>query len=127
MLSRCTGDRIRHCPVVTCPNDIQQTTQQTTQRCIFPSHLLSEHLLCGHALVTDQGEFIDRPSTDIDLELTGTGQTTRQLAATLDGSLHMTQGEGKIERASSGILTGDLFAQIIGAINPLKKDKRYGN
>ncbi len=78
-------------------------------------------------LVTEQGEALDRPPIGIDLELTGSGQTLRQLAATLNGTFHLTQGEGEVDNTFSGLLMSDVLAQIVAAINPFSEKKKHTN
>ncbi len=77
--------------------------------------------------VTEQGEALARPPIDIDLELTGSGQTLRQLAATLNGTFQVTQGEGEVDSSFSGLLMSDVLAQIVAAINPFSEKKKHTN
>lgn len=78
-------------------------------------------------LVSNQGEPIDRPPADLDLELTAAGQNIRQLAATLNGTLQLTLGPGELDRSFSGFLMNDLISQIATTINPLAKGETNAN
>jgi uncharacterized protein involved in outer membrane biogenesis len=67
------------------------------------------------------------PTTDVTLDVTSAGSSQRELASGLDGRMLLTQGPGRLENALVGGLTGDLFAQLFSAINPLAKDEEYSN
>ncbi len=59
------------------------------------------------------------PTTDVTLDVTSAGSSQRELASGLDGRMLLTQGPGRLENALVGKLSGDLFAQLFSAINPL--------
>ena len=88
---------------------------------------LTGHDVSANPFVVDKDEAIDHPSTDIDLELTGSGQTTQQLAATFDGALRMIQGEGQVDRAFRGFLMSDVLSQVFAAINPFGEEQTHTN
>jgi uncharacterized protein involved in outer membrane biogenesis len=67
------------------------------------------------------------PATDITLDITSTGGSARAIASNLNGRMLLTQGPGRIENKLVGAVTGDIFAQLFSALNPLAKDEEYSN
>jgi hypothetical protein len=67
------------------------------------------------------------PTTDITLDVTSAGGSPRAIASNLNGRMLLTQGPGRIENKLVGAVTGDVFAQLFSAINPLAKDEQYSN
>ena len=67
------------------------------------------------------------PTTDVTLDVTSAGSSQRELASGLDGRMLLTQGPGRLENDLVGKLSGDLFAQLFSAINPLAKEEEYSN
>jgi uncharacterized protein involved in outer membrane biogenesis len=63
----------------------------------------------------------DMSQTSITIELDSTGGSPRQLAASSNGSVLITQGPGKVDNALMGTVTTDVFAQLASALNPFAK------
>ena len=66
----------------------------------------------------------------MDIDLTGTGQTLRELAATLNARVRVISKGGRIpnntNRAGS-ILYGDFFAELFTTVNPFAKQEPFTN
>jgi uncharacterized protein involved in outer membrane biogenesis len=75
-------------------------------------------------------ELAGSPRSDVDIDLTGTGQTLRELAATLNARVRVISKGGRIpnntNRAGS-ILYGDFFAELVTTVNPFAKEEPYTN
>jgi hypothetical protein len=67
------------------------------------------------------------PMTELKLGIQTNGTSPRQLASSANGRLLVTQGPGRIKNELIGKLSGDLFAQLFGALNPLAKEEEYSN
>jgi hypothetical protein len=67
------------------------------------------------------------PTTDLSLDITASGASPRQLAASTDGKLLITQGPGRIKNDLIGKISGDLLAQLFSALNPFSKEEEYSN
>lgn len=67
------------------------------------------------------------PATGLDMNIVASGASPRQLAASADGRLVLTQGSGRIKNELIDRLSGDLVAQLFSALNPFAKDEEYSN
>jgi len=67
------------------------------------------------------------PVTELDLDIEAAGASPRQLAASTNGRMLMTQGPGRITNKLIGKLSGDIVAQLFGALNPFSKDEEFSN
>ena len=63
------------------------------------------------------------PPYDIRLKLDGAGQTTRELAASLDGYLNMTMGEGIVLNAGLDRVTNSFLQELSKALDPLQEQE----
>jgi uncharacterized protein involved in outer membrane biogenesis len=61
------------------------------------------------------------PSFDIDMDMSGTGSTLRQLAASLNGTLFVSSPGGVVPGIGSGFAPDLMLTDVISAINPLSK------
>ena len=77
------------------------------------------------AVVDDDGTPITRPRRDLELSLSGSGSTVRDLAISADGSISLLIGEGDIDNTFSDFLMRDMVSQLFSAINPLAKEEKY--
>jgi uncharacterized protein involved in outer membrane biogenesis len=77
--------------------------------------------------VDRDGEPIDRPPKDLELELTGSGGTIRELAAGASGSVDLRVGKGEVDNQLRGFLLRDFLKQLLSAINPLTKTSKRTN
>lgn len=75
--------------------------------------------------IDGDGNPIDRPPQDLKLQLSGSGKTIRDLAASANGSLSLRLGAGDIDNDFEGYLMRDMVSQLFAAINPLSKDAKY--
>ncbi|MGI9286387.1 MAG: AsmA-like C-terminal region-containing protein, partial [Pseudomonadales bacterium] len=73
------------------------------------------------------GNPIRRPSMDLNMALSGSGSTIRQIAASANGSISLRQGEGEIDNAFGGYIFRDFVSQVFGVINPSTKDSPHTN
>ena len=69
----------------------------------------------------------DIPSTDLSLDISATGASPRQLAAGATGGVLFTQGAGKVNNGLLGTVSGDIFAQLAGALNPFSESEEFSN
>jgi hypothetical protein len=67
------------------------------------------------------------PATDLSLDITASGASPRQLAASTNGRVLFTQGSGRMKNELIGRLSGDLLAQLFSALNPFAKDEEFSN
>ena len=66
------------------------------------------------------------PRIDAQIDLTGTGRTVRELAATLNATARFTSSGGRIPNTGFGTLFyGDFFTEVFTAVNPFAKDDPY--
>ena len=63
------------------------------------------------------------PPYDIRLKLEGEGQTTRELAASLDGYLNMTMSEGIVLNAGLDRVTNSFLQELSKALDPLREEE----
>lgn len=63
------------------------------------------------------------PPYDIRLKLEGEGQTTRELAASLDGYLNMTMSEGIVLNAGLDRMTNSFLQELSKALDPLREEE----
>ena len=68
---------------------------------------------------------VTRPRRDLELSLSGSGSSVRDLAASADGSISLHLGEGDIDNAFSGFLMRDMVSQLFSTINPLAREEKY--
>ena len=87
------------------------------------TELKGENLRLG--LATAPGQKQDTyPPTNIDAKLTGTGKTYREVAASLNGRIKVTQGQGRVNNSGLELLFSDVFYQLFQSINPFAKTER---
>ena len=72
--------------------------------------------------VDGDGEPLDRPPKDLELELSGSGGTLRELTTSANGYIDLRLGRGEFDDQISGFLLRDFLRQLLSAINP-KRDK----
>jgi uncharacterized protein involved in outer membrane biogenesis len=65
------------------------------------------------------------PSVDITLDFESKGNSPRALASSTNGRVLITQGKGRIQNNLLGRFSGDIFAQLAGALNPFSKEDPY--
>ena len=63
------------------------------------------------------------PPYDIRLKLDGNGQTTRELAASLDGYINMTMSEGIVLNAGLDRVTNSFLQELSKALDPLREQE----
>jgi uncharacterized protein involved in outer membrane biogenesis len=74
----------------------------------------------------ERQEDLDKlPLTDIEIDLTATGATSREIAASLNGYVQMTSGQGRIHNAGLDLLFADVIGQILNAVNPFSSREDY--
>ena len=61
------------------------------------------------------------PSYTVKARLEGTGLDTRELAASLDGYVNITMGEGKVLNAGLDRITNSFLQELTGALNPFQE------
>lgn len=77
-------------------------------------------------LTNETPEDLDKlPLTDIEIDLTGTGLTSREIAASLNGYARLTTGEGRTRNAGLDLLFADVIGQILTAVNPFRSREDY--
>jgi hypothetical protein len=74
------------------------------------------------------GKLTDRKTitggkSDLKVDLKGRGESVRALMATSTGETVLSVGEGKIQNKAMNWAAGDLFSQVLGALNPLAKSE----
>lgn len=67
------------------------------------------------------------PTVSITMDIAATGDTPHAMASSTTGRLLLTQGPGRVENKLVGRFSGDLIAQLFGALNPLSKEEEYSN
>jgi uncharacterized protein involved in outer membrane biogenesis len=67
------------------------------------------------------------PPIGLTLNLESKGNSARDLAAATNGRVQLTQGPGRIESKAMGAISGDVLAQLFGALNPFSKEDKYSN
>jgi uncharacterized protein involved in outer membrane biogenesis len=71
------------------------------------------------------GNPMQRPLLNVELELAGSGSTTRDIAASANGYARSQWSEGKIENSFTAVILRDVFAQVVSVLNPLAKEEKY--
>ncbi len=66
-----------------------------------------------------QSKELEGAVTDLDLKLTGKGQSIAEIAASANGNLKLRVGEGKINNKGINLAGGDLILGSLSALNPL--------
>jgi len=74
------------------------------------------------------GKLTDRKTisggkSDLKVNLKGRGESVRALMATINGETTLSVGEGKIQNKAMNWAVGDLFSQVMSALNPLAKSE----
>jgi len=77
--------------------------------------------------VDRDGASIDRPPKDLELELSASGRTIRELAAGANGSVALRVGKGELDNELRGLLLRDFLKQLLSAINPMTKESKRTN
>ena len=65
------------------------------------------------------------PPIGITLDIKSSGGTPRALASSASGRVLVTQGKGRIENNLLAAVSGDVFAQLVSALNPFAKDDEF--
>ena len=65
--------------------------------------------------------------SDYRVTMTGEGATLRQLVGTLNGSIYLSGGGGKMNNQGLNLFFGDVFAEIFSRINPVSEKETYTN
>jgi len=66
------------------------------------------------------------PSYDAQLNLAGRGATVRELAASLNGTVRLLGGSGKVKGIPAlGFIMGDVFFEVLDTINPFTRQQGY--
>jgi hypothetical protein len=66
----------------------------------------------------------DWPTIDVDLDLTGTGRSPRELAASANGRVAVNLGEGVMDSSVVDLLAGDVLITLLEALNPFGEDEK---
>jgi len=75
--------------------------------------------------VDADGSPVDRPPRDMELQLSGSGGTIRELAASADGTIDLRLGKGDIDNQFRGFLMRDFVKRLFSAINPMAEESKY--
>jgi hypothetical protein len=67
------------------------------------------------------------PVSDLNLDITASGSSPRQMASSVNGRVLFTQGPGRVKNDLIGRISGDLIGQIFGALNPFAKEEEFSN
>jgi hypothetical protein len=65
------------------------------------------------------------PKHAINLQLTASGASAGEMAASADGYIWIISGEGLVKRLQLGPLAGDFISELLGAINPFVKKSAF--
>ena len=65
------------------------------------------------------------PPMTLVTDLTSSGNSPRQLASSLNGSLVLSLGPGKTRKGALGKIGGDVIGQLFGKLNPFAKEDPY--
>ena len=76
---------------------------------------------------TERLNLAEMPLTSMSLKLETAGASPRELASVANGRILITQGPGKMDNAMMEMYSGDIFAQLFGALDPLAKDEEFSN
>lgn len=80
-----------------------------------------------NAMSGEEAEAQDIPPTDLTMRLSATGRSPRELASSLDGTILVTQGAGRVDNQFINTMSGDVLAELFSALNPFAKKERYSN
>jgi len=72
-----------------------------------------------------QEEVEQLPRLAIAAQLSATGNTPRELAASLDGFAWIVGGQGQVRRSKISPLVGDFLTELFGAVNPVAEAQQY--
>ena len=90
----------------------------------FGLRLSSEGINVGVPILTT--EDIDAlPRYDMRLAIFGSGDNTRDLAASVSGGIEITGGPGRIVSQGQGFLTNAFFDELLTLVNPLRQSDPY--
>lgn len=90
----------------------------------FGLRLSSEGINVGVPILTTDD--IDAlPRYDMRLAIFGSGNNTRDLAASVSGGIEITGGPGRIVSQGQGFLTNAFFDELLTLVNPLRKSDPY--
>jgi uncharacterized protein involved in outer membrane biogenesis len=65
------------------------------------------------------------PPLGVTVDINSSGGSARALASSANGRVLVTKGQGQIENNLVGAVSGDIFAQLFQALNPLAKDEEF--
>jgi uncharacterized protein involved in outer membrane biogenesis len=82
--------------------------------------LRGKQLRLGLAAAPDQN-LATYPPIDLEARLSGTGETYRQLATSLNGRIKAVSGKGQINNSSVNRLLSDVLYELFQALNPASK------
>jgi len=90
----------------------------------FGLRLSSEEINIGVPILTP--EDIDAlPRYDMRLAIFGSGDNTRDLAASVSGGIEIIGGQGRIVSQGQGLLTNAFLDELLTLVNPLRKSDPY--
>jgi hypothetical protein len=81
-------------------------------------------LVLGIRAKTEE-ELQQLPLIEVRAELTGSGETGRDLAGSMDGYVRVVSGAGRVPSGSLSFFTQDFFTELVSAINPFTKSEPY--
>ncbi len=70
---------------------------------------------------------VQSPRLGLAAKVRATGTSPRTLAAGATGRVLVTQGPGQIRNSAVGVFSGDIIAQLFGALNPFAKEEEFTN
>ncbi|WP_096086887.1 AsmA family protein [Agaribacterium haliotis] len=68
---------------------------------------------------------LQSPLTNIHIDLRAEGESPRKLGENSNGNVVLTQGKGQIDNNLLGRFSGDIVAQLVGALNPFAKKEKF--
>lgn len=83
-----------------------------------------EQLRLGLFAVEGQ-EIATYPPTDIDFQLSGQGDTQRELASQLNGKTRVFLGNGQVASSGLGFFMGDFLTELFSLLNPFAETSDY--
>ncbi|MGV6826711.1 MAG: hypothetical protein ACWA5Q_07020 [bacterium] len=89
--------------------------------------LLQAEISAAHAMLVRQGsmsEEIERlPHHALKGEITATGRSPHELAATSQGFIWMLGGQGEVKRSAMSPLIGDFLSELLATLNPVSSTR----
>lgn len=72
-----------------------------------------------------KGDMITQGPVDLNIAVRGTGNSARDIAASLNGSVIAGMGESRIRSNALNFVGGDILMQVLGAVNPVGNKDPY--